>query len=186
MESLIQDLRYALRRLLKSPGFTSVVVLSLAVGIGANTAIFSVLNAVFLRPLPYPHAERVANWLERGKPGSFRLPSYPTFRDWQEQSRTVDFAYARGAGLLTPTEDGPARVIAAYVTPEFLGVPPLIGRVPQADENRTGSRVVVISHHLWQSRFAGDRSTPGRTVRLNDESYTVIGVMPLGFALPGL
>src|SRR5689334_3990816 len=121
MESLLQDLRFAVRALLKSPGFTVVVVLTLALGIGANTAIFSVVNAVLLRPLPYPHADQLATWLERSKDG-MRGPSYPTFADWREQSHTVDFAYLRGIGAITPTPDGPAKLPVAFVTPEFFSI----------------------------------------------------------------
>src|SRR5262245_35659869 len=100
MESLLQDLHHALRRLVHAPAFSRLVFGTLAIGIGGNPAIFSVINAVLLRPLPYPQAGRLTNWVEKGRPG-FRGASYPTFKDWQEQSHTVDFLYARGGGLLT-------------------------------------------------------------------------------------
>jgi predicted permease len=178
LDELAGDLRYALRTMRRGPGFTLACVLALALGIGANTAIFSVVDAVLLRPLPYADSGRLVTILSRG-----HLPVAPrTYLDWQEQSRS--FAAMGAAEAFGPNLAGierPEQVTAMRLTPEvlpMLGVAPLLGRVPVAGD---GPGVVVLSHGLWTRRFGADPGAIGREVRLDGTSHTVVGVMPPGF-----
>jgi putative ABC transport system permease protein len=196
MSDLTQDLRYGLRSLLRTPGFTGVAVLTLALGIGATTAIFSVVNAVLLRPLPYPEAERIVMvWMDNRRQGTPEdIHSWPNYADYRAQNRVfaelaayVPSGYNITGGCVEGACE-PQRVAAAASTaPLFgvLGVNPLLGRVYSADEEQQGrDAVVVISHGLWTRQFGGDPAVVGRTVRLNGRARTVIGVMPRGFAFP--
>lgn len=189
MRELWQDLRYALRQARKNPGFTAAVVLTLGLAIGANTAVFSLVNGVLLRSLPYADAGRLYTLLEQRPPDDARLASYPTFLDWQEQIKAFDkMAYVRGLTMIFRSPDGPEQILVGYVSDDFLdavGGRPLIGRGFQPDEFRSlRSHVAVISYGFWQRRFGGERTAIGRQMRLGDDSYTVIGVMPPGFAYP--
>ena len=198
MGDLVQDLRYGLRGLRRAPGFTAVAALTLALGIGATTAIFSVVNAVVLRPLPYRDAERVVMvWMDN-RPQ--RMPedihSWPNFADLRAQGTIFAHlaAYYPGGYNLTGgcAEGGsacePQRVAAGVTTADLfdvLGVRPAIGRPFEAAEEVQGKDgVVVISHGLWTRMFGADPGAVGRTVRLNGRERTVIGVMPRGFAFP--
>jgi putative ABC transport system permease protein len=188
-----QDLRQALRRLARRPVATAVAVLTLAVGIGMTTAIFSVAHAVVLRPLPYAQPDRlVLVWQadrDRGQP--FVEMSYPTFRDWRA-SRAVfeDLAGfpSTNQGFVLSGRGEPAGVSARLVSASFfdvLGVPPALGRVLQKEDDRRGAaRVVVLSHALWRGRFDADPGIVGRAIVLDDEPFTVVGVMPPSFAYP--
>ena len=188
MDSLLQDLRYSLRRLAKSPAFTLVVVLTLALGIGANTAIFSVVNAVLLRPLAYREPDRLVT-IEHSYPslGDLKAPvSAPGFRDYQArlhsfQSMAIETNWA--ANLTGVGE--PARIQGARVTGRFfatLGIPALIGRGLLPGEDSAGhEHVVVLSYGLWQRLFGGQRNVVGQSLSLNGEPYEVVGVMPEGF-----
>jgi putative ABC transport system permease protein len=188
MDSLLQDLRYSLRRLAKSPGFTLVVVLTLALGIGANTAIFSAVNAVLLRPLGYADPDRLVT-IEHFYPslGGLKAPvSVPGFRDYQALGRTFESMAVENGWAANLTGQGePVRVAGARVTGRFfgtLGVPALLGRGLLPGEDSAGrEHVVVLSHGLWQRLFGGDRGIVGRALSLNGESYLVVGVMPEGF-----
>jgi putative ABC transport system permease protein len=183
---LLNDLRYALRSLFKQPGFAAVVVVTLALGIGASTAIFSVVNAVLLRPLPFAHADRLqVVW------GNYRTLNIERLRakaaeyeDYAQQTEVFDAvaAYSNQSFNVT-TGSEPERIRGAYVSANLfpmLEVQPSIGRVFTRDEQR----VVVLSDGFWQRRFAGDRGVINQTVTLDNESYTVIGVMPPGFQFP--
>jgi predicted permease len=182
MSGLIQDVRYALRQLRKNPGFTVVAALTLALGIGANTAIFSVVNAVLLRPLPYKDDSRLVVILSEG-----RNPVPPAnFNDWREQSQSfsqMGAAEAWGPNL-TGTSN-PEKVPALHVTSDIfplLGVQPLLGRTFLPEEQETGKEhEVVLSYSLWQSHFAGKSEIIGQSMALNGEPYTVVGVMPDDF-----
>jgi len=189
IESAMQDLRFAFRMLCKSPGFTAVAVLTLALGIGANTAIFSVVNTVLLKPLPYPHPEQLVNiWRTHGQ-GEIGSISIPDFNDWQAQN--TDF---QGMSAYTTSrfnlhgESAPQAVEAASVSPNFfevMQVSPQIGRSFTKDENQPGkSHVVILSYELWVSQFGSDRSLVGKTIQLSGESYTVAGVAPPNFHFP--
>jgi putative ABC transport system permease protein len=188
MDSLLQDIRYSLRRLAKSPGFTLVVVLTLALGIGANTAIFSAVNAVLLRPLAYADPGRLVT-IEHFYPslGGLKAPvSVPGFRDYQALGRTFESMAVENRWAANLTGQGePVRVPGARVTGRFfgtLGVPAQLGRGLQPGEDSAGrEHVVVLSHGLWQRLFGGDRGIVGRALSLNGESYQVVGVMPEGF-----
>ncbi len=186
---MLTDLRCALRSLRNAPGFTVVAVLTLALGIGGNSAIFSLVNGVLLRPLPYREADRLYSVLEQDAQQNLRLASYPTFDDWRRESRSFqDLAFVRGVSGHLQSEDGRVRVLVAYVTSGFfplLGEPPMLGRAFLAEEERSGEPLAVISHGLWQRRFGGDRSILNRTLRLGESTVTVIGVMPPGFRFPG-
>jgi putative ABC transport system permease protein len=193
MNTLIQDLRYGIRMLIKSPGFTFVAVLVLALGIGANSAIFSVVNAVLLRPLPYEHPERLALvWETNDKIqiGFDLLPvSAGSFTDWRNQSQSFDdLSLVDGANFNITGSGAPEQISGARVSSSFfklLGVTPAAGRVFTEDEDRAGAnRAVIISHSLWQSRWAGDPEIIGKTLALDGASYTIIGVMPKGFNYP--
>jgi predicted permease len=186
-----QDLRDALRGLRRAPTFTIVAVITLALAIGSTTAVFSVVDAVLIRGLPYAEPNRLQAIYERGETGALRLPSSPTFRDWQRQTADANgpiegMAYVRGDGVTIAGSDD--RHIAAYVTPGFfalLGNKPLLGRAFTPDDERMGApRVAVISHDFFMRRFGGDPSALGKTIAVDSVPTTVIGVMPRGFAYP--
>ena len=190
MNTLWQDLRYGIRMLMTKPGFTVVAAITLALGIGANTAIFSVINAVMLRPLPYAEPERLIRlWEsnpERGWP-EFSA-SAPNFEDWRKQQSVYEQLAAYEFTTFNITGSGePERVAALSVTPNLfptLGVLPALGRNFLTEEERAGhNRVVILSDGLWQRRFGADRELIGRQIQLNGESYTVVGVMPPQFQL---
>ena len=191
METLWQDLKYGVRTLLRNKGFTIIAVLALALGIGANTAIFSVVNAVLLRPLPYPHPDRLVEVFESNKQSGEESGtiSFPNLKDWKEQSQSFSqiAAYEYDRFILTG-RDAPERFVGLNVAANFfqaLDVSPASGRAFQAQEDQPGApRVVILSHNLWQRRFAGDAKLIGQTLTLNNESYTVIGIMPQGFESP--
>ena len=186
----MRDLTGALRVAARRPGFTLAVVLILALGIGANTAVFSLINAVVLRPLPYPDPDRLYTLFEQDSLGvSRQLASYPTFLDWHEQSDVFDgFAYIRGTGLNYRTEDQSGTLLGAFVSQEFFptfDVPAILGRALLPDDYLpAANNVVVLSHGLWRSAFGGDTGRVGRTVILGDHPFTVVGVMPPDFAYP--
>jgi putative ABC transport system permease protein len=188
MDTLLQDLRYSLRRLLKSPAFSLIVVFTLALGIGANTAIFSAVNAVLLRPLGYAEPDRLVT-IEHSYPslGDLKAPvSAPGFRDYQRQARSIEsMAVERGWAANLTGQGEPIRLVGARVTGRFfttLGVPALAGRTLLPGEDSAGrEHVVVLSHGLWQRLFAGAPSAVGRSLELNGESYQIVGVMPDGF-----
>jgi len=187
-DEMFQDLRYGARTLLKSPGFTATAVLSLALGIGANTAIFSVINAVLIRPLPYDRPDQIMKlWTTQPQNGALRIPfSAPNFVDLKEQNRVFsDMAVYRGWQFILTGAGEPLRVYGHRVSAGFfpvLGVKPLLGRGFLYEEDRSGNDgVVVISYGLWQSHFAADPGIIGRSLTINDISRTVVGVMPHGF-----
>jgi putative ABC transport system permease protein len=187
---LLQDLRFGIRMLLKNPGFNLIAVLTLALGIGANTAIFSVVNAVLLRPLPYAQPERiVAIWDGRGKPSPTQGTTAPrNFQWWREQSRSFsDLALTQGFGYrLTETQEATSGV-GLEVTPNLfalLGVSALRGRTLAPGDETAGVRLVVLNYRLWQSGFGGDESVVGRGIKLGDTAYTVVGIMPPQFVFP--
>src|ERR1035441_9112439 len=174
MTGLLQDLRYALRQLRKSPGFTIVVVITLALGIGANTAVFSVIDAVMLRPLPYDQPERLieAQSVNTHNPQPSAI-SYPDFFDWRSQNRTLEHlvSYHDELFILTGLER-PVQVDAEVVSWDLLpalGIRPELGRGFAPDEEKAGTRVVLISHALWRSQFGGGRHAALRRRRGPDE-----------------
>jgi predicted permease len=191
MDTLVQDLRYSLRTLAKAPGYAAVAVLTLALGVGANAAIFSVLRAVVLRDLPYPEPDRLAvMWTRNIRQNLPDGTSYLNFRDWKARSRqfAAMAAYVRPEftrNTLGSTDT--ARIQIGLVGKgffELMGAPPLLGRTFADADFATPPRVVVISHALWQQRFAGDPGVVGRSVRLGDANVEVVGVMPPEFGLP--
>ena len=191
----MNDIRYAFRQLVKDPRFTIAAVLALAIGIGANTAIFSVVNAVLLKPLPFPDAERlvaIGSNDTRDRGDDFRSLSFPDFRDFREQSKSLaSVAVHRGTNLAL-TGDGQAQSLRAQqVGGEFfdvLGVKPLFGRgFNRAEETAGGGpdgRTVVLGHAFWQRQFKGDRALLGKSITLNGQPHTIVGVMPSGFSYP--
>jgi putative ABC transport system permease protein len=182
---LWQDLRYGARTLMKQPGFTLIAVLTLALGIGANTAMFSVVNAVLLRPLPFPEPERLMLVEAKGI-NNFAAPD---FRDLATQNRSFSHlgAYANATFNLSGGSE-PERVNGARISTSLLptlGVQPLYGRNLTAEEDREGGeKVALLSHGLWQRQFGADQGVVGRAVRLDEQSYTVIGVLPPGLNFP--
>jgi putative ABC transport system permease protein len=190
VETLLQDLRYGLRMLWKNPGFTAVAVLTLALGIGANTAIFTVVNSVVLRPLALPHPERVVELWEAVERSDWSGSiSYPNLRDWQDQNTVFEGISAiLGADFNFEGKDGPVHVHGNLVSPNFfpvMGVKPRLGRTFSSNESEPGhSRVAVLSEALWRSQFGGDPDIIGRTVSVNDRVFTIIGVMPSSFRFP--
>ncbi len=191
MENLFQDLRYALRMLFKNPGFTAVAVLTLALGIGANTAIFSVVNTVLLQPLPYKDPDRlVMVWEDSTKAGFPRdTPAAANYINWRDQNQVFEGMAAIADTSLNLTGVGePERIdgrrVSANLFP-LLGVEPRLGRAFSPEEDQPGAnRVVIISHGLWQRRFASDTNIIGSPIALNGESHTVVGVMPPNFQFP--
>lgn len=192
LEALGQDLRFAGRQLWKSPGFTSVVVLTLALAVGASTAVFSVVYGIVLKPLAQPAADRLL-WIEASENGEEAAFSYPNFTDWRAESKTVAQAAAfHSASLNLSGESGanaaPERLSATYVNAEFFavqGVQPLAGRffAPGEDE-RGGPQVAVISEDLWDRRYGRDPDLVGRTLHLGGKPFTVIGIVDQREKLP--
>src|SRR5262245_54918811 len=186
---MFQDLRYGLRLLLKNPGFTLIAVLTLSLGIGANTAIFSVVNAVVFLRLPFSDADRlvlVGEMDARGRPGSVAPAN---FLDWRAQSRAFEQVAAKidWSGYDLTGGADPEQVIGVPVSANMfplLKVQPVLGRVLLPAEDRPGeSPVVLLSYRLWQRRFNGDPKAVGETLALNGKPHTIIGVMPAGFYL---
>src|SRR5579859_1469598 len=185
MATILQDLKYGIRMLAKNPGFTVVAVLTLAVGIGANTAIFSAVNPVLFESLPYPHAGRLMMIWDTFK-GERSDVTFHTYREVAKRNHS--FREIAAMDVRQPTMTGPSEperldgqtVSASYF--RLLGVGPAIGRNFQAsDDLQTSPKVVVISDGLWRRRFGGDRAIVGRLIMLDGDGYTVIGVMPRGF-----
>jgi putative ABC transport system permease protein len=193
MMTLWQDIRYGVRMLLKSPGFTFVAVLALALGIGANTAIFSVVNGVLLRPLPFPEAERLV-WFDGVNRASGITASslaMPDYLDWQKQADSFESmtSFVQGSAILSSEDAEPERVPRSVVTASFfqtVGVGPAFGRALTPQDEAAGSEpVVVLSHGLWQRRFGANPNIVGSKFMMSGRSVTVVGVMPAGFDYPG-
>src|SRR5947208_6124478 len=190
---MLNDLRYGFRMLTKNPGFTAVAVLALALGIGANTAIFTVVNAVLLRPLPFSAPDRLV------RVSSTQLPSnivggvsYPDFEDWRKQSQVFESMAAFRTGSFTLTDPGEATHLAgaavnAALFP-LLGVKPSLGRAFLPEEDTPGAvnggDAVILSHTFWQQRFGSDPHVVGQNLKLDGRDHTVVGVMPPGFQFP--
>src|SRR6266542_2074461 len=205
MPTVLQDLRYAVRLLVKSPGFTVIAVAVLALGVGVNTAIFSVVNAVVLRPLPYSHSDRLV-WIAESIPAlKSEAATGGDYVDWKDQNHTLDRiaaydttyrgslregAHGPGSADFNLTGRGtPARVHGAFVSASFfatLGVEPQLGRAFTENEDQpSGPHVVVLMHSFWQQYFGSDPHVLGQTVSLDSAPYTVVGVMPASFRFPG-
>jgi predicted permease len=189
MDGLWQDIRFAGRTWRRAPGFALVVLATLTLGIGANTAIFSVVNGILLRPLPYEDPERLVAVAPRAESGVLGLASPPDLRDWR--TRTSSFVGVAGQTSWGPTLTGSGTAQAlsggnvSYDMFEVLGVAPAIGRSFRPEEDQPGAqRVVVLSDVLWRQIFQADSAAIGKTLRLDDATYTVIGVMPPGFRTP--
>jgi putative ABC transport system permease protein len=188
---LARDLRHALRLLARHPGFTAVAVLTFAVGIGINTAVFSVFSGILLRPLPYPDADRITLiWLDNRREGIREdIGSYPNFRDWRAESTSYEhMAGFTSTAFTLSGPDEPERLEGAYVSAAFfdvMGIRPALGRTfTEANETVGEDRVAVLSHGLWQRRFGGGPDVLGRTIALGGDAYEIIGVMPPALAFP--
>src|SRR5690348_9381777 len=190
MQSLIADLRYAIRLLAGAPGFTIAVIVVLALGIGANSAIFTALDRSVIRPLPYMDPGRLVTIWEDFT--AFETPktrvSPATFVDWRKRSQFFD----QMGGYVVRSADlsgggAPEQVLGIAVTSNLLpllGVSPLLGRTYESREEGPESRLVILSYGLWQRRYAGDRNLLGQSILMNGEKYSVIGIMPVGFHFP--
>lgn len=192
MSSLLQDLRFAIRQLRKSPGFALTTVLTLALGIGATTAIFSLINTVLLRPLPFPDPDRLMSAMaldtsvrKSGIPGNL---SYPDFFDWRTRNHSFEALACYRRDSVTLTGSGtPQQLESQTVSSDLfraLGMKPTQGRGFVADDEKPGTHVAVLSHETWQSLFGADPNIVGRTITLDRNGYTVLGVMPKGFQFP--
>jgi hypothetical protein len=192
MNSFVQDLRYGVRMLLRSPGPTAAALVALALGIGANTSIFSVVNAVLLRPLPYPGADRLLSvhqtWTTT--PGEHDVLSTDDVVELREGANVLKVAayYSPVGGFALTGEGDPEMVRGTTATAELfgvLGVSPALGRGFLPGDDEPGAEpVVVLSHSLWERRFHGDSTVIGRAIQIDDRSHTIVGVMPAGFRFP--
>jgi predicted permease len=192
MQRLLGYFRFSFRQLRKSPSFAIAAVLTLALGIGATTAIFSLVNAVLLKPLPYPQADRLMRITQEDHSVGAPIPeslSYPDYFDWRAQNRAFSGMASYAGQNMTLTGDGQAKQLGVYVVSsnlfEVLGIAPMLGRDFRWDEERAGNRAIMLSYPLWLSRFGGQRDIVGRQIMLDGEPYTVAGVMPKGFLFPG-
>ena len=186
---LWQDVRYAVRTLRKSPGFTAVVVLTLGLGIGATTAIFSVLDGVLLRPFPYADIDRITILGETTRSGQFMSVAWPNFQDWRDQNEVFEaFGVYRGMTLNLTGGDQAERLNASLASSDVfraVGIQAQSGRTFGPGEDKpTAERIAVISDRLWRSRFNADPALLGRTITLNNQTHTVVGIMPPGMRFP--
>jgi putative ABC transport system permease protein len=186
---MLNDFRYAFRQLVKAPSFTIVAVLTLALGIGACTAIFSVVNVVLLRPLDYPNPDRIVIIRETQLP---KFPEFsvapPNYMDWEKQTKSYDYLAAYSGAALNLTGEGePQRLTGVKATAHYfdvMGVKPVLGRMLLPEEDAQGkNHVVVLSYPFWQRVFGGARDIVGRAIQLNGEPYNVVGIAPPGFGL---
>jgi putative ABC transport system permease protein len=190
MDLLLQELRYAARRLWRAPGFAAVVIITLALGIGANAAIFTVIDAVMLRPLPYPQPQRLTVIQHYyAKLGPLEAPvSAPGFRDYRDKTQSFEAVGVEAGAALSLTGAGdPQRVEARRISGDWfraLGVTPALGRAILPEDDQPGHHVAVLSSGLWRRIFASAPEAVGKTLQLDGEAYTVVGVMPAGFADP--
>src|SRR5262245_41976168 len=188
MDPIFADFRYGLRLFRKSPVFSLVAVATLALGIGANSVIFSVVDAVVIRALPYDDPDRViVIWEDASRAGFARnTPAPANYIDWRRLNRSfVDIAATRGATASVTGDGVPEQIIGRRATPNFfsvLGVRPILGRTFTEAEDRDDAQVAVISYGLWQRRYGGDPSIVGRFALLNDVRHEIVGVMPRSFA----
>ncbi|MGH9782432.1 MAG: ABC transporter permease, partial [Candidatus Acidiferrales bacterium] len=191
IETLLQDIRYALRMLRKSPGFTAVAVLTLALGIGANTAIFSIVDAVLLRSLPYPEPNQLVLMFDvpLRQPGALSAISYRDFTQLRAQNRVFSEMTGNAFHDLTLTGAGePSIVNTGAVTPEIfslLGARPLAGRTLLPEDGKQGAApVAIVSENLWRSRFGANPALIGQSIALDMRSFTVVGILPASFRYP--
>ena len=187
MNTLWQDIRFAVRMLLKNWSVTAIIVVVLALGIGANTAIFSVVNAALLRPLPYADPDKLVRLSEDSPNVPQMSISYPNFLDWREQNKVFSGIAAMQFRSLNLTgKDEPERLAGRAVSAELfdvLGVKPALGRSFAPEEDRPGANpVCIISNGLWQRRFGSDPALVGKQITMSGASYTVIGVLPASYA----
>src|SRR5687767_12646329 len=189
MHTIWQDMRYGARMLLKNPGITLVVILALALGIGANTAIFSVINAVLLRPLPYEESDRLLFLNEKSAVLDEMSISYPNFTDWRDQNHVFEKIGVYNRNSYNLTGGGEAeRILTAQASADLfsaLRVNAGIGRVYTNEEDKPGAApVAVLSYDFWQRRFSGQTSIVSQALTFNGKSYTIIGIRPSGFQYP--
>ena len=193
MMTLLADVRYAVRVLLRVPAFTIAVVAVLALGIGANTAIFSIVNAVLLRPLPFDEPDRLVQLFhtppQKSFPGVTRFPVSPgNFYDWKREARLFEgMAAFRTRQVALADQNGAQTVTVGAIDPDFfrvMHVQPVLGRAFTTGEDTPArGHVVILSDGFWKRTFAGAPDVMGHTLRLNSESYTIVGVLPAGFGL---
>src|SRR3984893_862840 len=186
---MFNDLRYAFRQLIKSPGFAAVTILTLALGIGACTAIFSVVNAVLLKPLDYSDPDRIVVIRET------QLPDFPEFSvsppnylDWEKQTKSYEYLAAYSGSRVNLTGDGEPQQLVGVKAPahyfDVYGIKPVLGRTFLPEEDAPGkNHVVVLSYPFWQRVFGGMHDVVGRAIQLNGEPYTVVGIAPVGFGV---
>src|SRR3989442_348036 len=192
LETLVQDLRFGLRMLAKSPGFSAVAILTLALGIGGNTAIFSYIDAWFIKPLPFPHPDRLVIFETQDKKHGWTsggVTSAADFFDFQKQNTSFEQTVAWTVANFNLTSDGsPELVEGGRVSCNYfdaLAAKPILGRTFTAEDDRSGApHVVILSGGLWQGRYAGDPKVIGRSISIGGEAYTVVGVMPGTFQFP--
>ena len=189
-ESLVADLRYALRMLRKSPAFAAIAILTLALGIGANTAIFSLVEGVLLAPLPYPDPHRLVMVWENNPRFPRVFVSYPNFLDWQHSARSFrKMAAFRNQGIDLTSPGTPEHIDAKQISSGFfstLGTELSLGREFSPEEDHRGAvPVVIISYGLWRNRFDGSADVLGKSLTLDGVDYTIVGVTPKGFRLEG-
>jgi predicted permease len=189
LQQLGRDLRFAVRQLRKSPGYSTVVIITLALGVGANTTVFSVVDAVMLRPLPYTQPQQLVevSSADASSPVA-RSVSYPDFFDWRKQNQSFEHlvSYDDNSYTLTGTTRAvhlDTEIVSWDLLP-MLGIQPELGRGFVAEEEKVGSKVVLISHSLWMSQFGGNRTIVGQAIRLGGDTFTVVGVMPPSFRFP--
>jgi predicted permease len=191
VESLWADTKFGFRQLIKNPGFALTAILTLALGIGATTAIFSLVHSVLLRPLPFPQSDRLM-WLsmqDHSLPGAVpESLSYPDYFDWRAQNHTFEaMASHAQSGVVLQQNGGAQRIDGQVVSSNFfqlLGAVPMLGRDFRLEDERQGNRAVMLSYSLWQSNFGGAKDIAGKTIRMDDENFVVAGVMPRGFQFP--
>src|SRR6266478_8319551 len=192
LDALLQDLRFALRLLAKSPGFALVVVLTLAVGVGASSAVFSVVDRLLFRSLPYPQDARLVSFGDKAPFEAMEFVLGPDYVDWQRAQTPFESvtSFVAGGADCDLTEQNPVRLKCARVESTFLptfGIRPLLGRNFTPEEDRPNApRVALISYGLWRSRFAGDPNLPGRAISLDGRPTVVVGILPAQFEMPNL